>query len=239
MYGLIFYILRYTRHNDKKVLTYYYIKGMMIFVLIERHEIDPTWIRFFTTQHDHGLGRREGTHMSSRFNTKKIRTVVVAAALIAGVGAVAIPATGANFSASQSGHVNIATAKLTVSLTDDAGSSNTFNLNFSNLKPGEVQHQAFYVTNTGSIPAVAKLGQPISVATMHIGSANPALLSAGISGITSLTPVTSLPASFGLGVIQPGETKKFVLDVSLDQSAGNEWQGATIAASATVTLDQQ
>jgi len=177
--------------------------------------------------------------MSSRFNAKKIRTIAVAIALVGGVAAVAIPATGADFSASQVGHVNVATAKLTVSLTDDIGSTNTFNLNFSNLKPGEVQHQAFYVTNTGSIPAVAKLGNPIHVSSLSIGSANPAQLSAGISGITSLTPVTSLPASFGLGVIQPGETKKFVLDVALAQAAGNEWQNASVVASATVTLDQQ
>lgn len=172
---------------------------------------------------------------------KKLRNAAVIAVVAAGAAAIVIPATGANFSASQVGSVNAKTATLTVGLTDDAGSSNTFKLNFNNLKPGEVQHQNFYVTNTGSIPAVAKLGQPITPTAFSGGGAGLDIskFSAGISGITSLTPVTALPSSFGLGVIQPGETKKFTLDVSLDSSAGNEWQGVTIGANATVTLDQQ
>ena len=176
--------------------------------------------------------------LGSFLKKNKLKTAVVGAVIIG--AAVAIPTvSGANFSASQAGHVDIKSSTLTVALTDDAGSSNTFKLNFNNLKPGEVQHQAFYVTNTGSIPAVAKLGQPITP-TAFTGGSNPDLgkLTVGISGITSLQPATSVN-SFGLGVVQPGETKKFVLDVGLDKSAGNEWHGVTIGANATVTLDQQ
>lgn len=179
--------------------------------------------------------------MSLRNNNskKKFRNIAIGGLLIAGAALVAVPVTTSSFSATDTGNVKIKSAELNLDLADDHGSTGTFNLDFSNLKPGEVQHQSFYVHNTGTIPAVAKFGQPVS-GTDFKGGTNPGLdkLLVGVSGITSLKPATSF-SDIGLGSIQPGETKKVTLDIGLDKSAGNEWQGVTMAGTATVTLDQQ
>lgn len=162
------------------------------------------------------------------------------------IAAFATPGTS-SFSASDTGRVDAKTATLSVQLGDDKGSVGTFDLDFNNLKPGESQGQKFYVTNTGSIPAEVSIGQPISGVTFNAPNSgvngnpavDPADLLAGVSGITGLIPSTQLPAQIGLGILQPGETKGYTLNFSLDQSAGNEWQNATVGATYTVTLEQR
>ena len=162
------------------------------------------------------------------------------------IAAFATPGTS-SFSASDTGRVDAKTATLSVQLGDDKGSVGTFDLDFNNLKPGESQGQTFYVTNTGSIPAEASIGQPISGITFSTPNsgvngntaADPADLLVGVAGITGLTPATQVSNEIGLGILQPGETRGYTLNFGLDQSAGNEWQNATIGVTATVTLEQQ
>ena len=169
---------------------------------------------------------------------------LVAAALVA---ALVVAPSGADFTASDTGRVDVKTATLSVQLSDDKNSVGTFDLDFNNLKPGEVQGQKFYVTNIGSIAAEVKIGQPISGVTFNAPNSgvngnpavDPADLLVGVSGITGLTPSTQVPAQIGLGILQPGETKGYTLNFSLDQSAGNEWQDATVGSTYTVTLEQQ
>lgn len=135
--------------------------------------------------------------------------------------------------------INTATVVLGVS---DVDNSATIDLDFNNLAPGQVIGETFYIKNDGSIPAVASIGTGFTNST----PANPALnyneLRVGVgttSGQIALTSVTNLPASFNLGVIQPGETKAFVFDVKLGGTAGNEWQGQTFGGNIPVTLTQQ
>jgi len=193
---------------------------------------------------------RRGTLLSFKPSTKKnVRNVAGFSAVgLAAVMLLAPAVSTANFSASDTGTVAVKTATLSISLGDDKGTVGSFDLNFTNLKPGEVQHQKLYVTNNGSIPATAKFSLPSKVSDPSNGSAvtginavkpDPAKLTMGISGITSLVPYKSLSVPTALGSIAPGETKTYVIDAGLDATAGNEYQGVTMSTVATVTLDQQ
>lgn len=183
--------------------------------------------------------------MSSNVTTRK--SFRVGAGLL-GAGVVAAllltPVTGADFSASDTGRVDVSTATLSIGLTDDKGSTGTFDLDFTNLKPGEVKTQTFHVTNTGSIDATAKIGAPITGAsfTGGVGTLTQADLNefkVGVVGYQNLVAAPSLAnGSINLGTIAAGQTKAYTVQVGLDQTAGNEWQGRSVGATATVTLTQ-
>ncbi|MDN5274140.1 MAG: hypothetical protein JWP06_41 [Candidatus Saccharibacteria bacterium] len=179
----------------------------------------------------------------SRISRKKLIGIVVAGLAALGIAtALVLPSTGADFTASDIGTVNVSTATLSLSLSDDSGSSGTFDLNFTNLAPGAQQVRNFYVKNTGSIAANVKIGNPVSgvVFTAPAGQTpDPAQLKFGVDGYLALTPATSIGTSIPLGSIGAGETKGYTLRVSLDQAAGNNWQGVSVGATATVTLNQQ
>lgn len=174
--------------------------------------------------------------MSSKLRTRTlIGTGSIAAVAAAGIvlAAVVVPS-GANFNDAKSAHVSISSATLKVD-------TRVINLSFANLKPGEVQHQDFTVTNNGSIDAVATLGSNFTNSTPGT-NLDYSKLSIGVSGISGLIPVTQLSHSadqFTLGTVKAGETKTYTVDVSLDQSAGNEWQGQSFGGDVPVTLTQQ
>ena len=169
--------------------------------------------------------------------TKKIAGGIAGAALIAGL--VLVPTTGADFSASDTGRVDINTATLSIGLTDNKESAGTFDLDFANLAPGQSQVQTFYVTNTGSIAADASIGAPISgVSFAPNNGQNANLLRIGVDGIVAPAPAANI-STIVLGTVEPGQTRAFNLRVELDQSAGNEWQGTKVGAIATVTLNQK
>jgi hypothetical protein len=176
----------------------------------------------------------------SRFT---IRKVIAAAALVLGVtvaGVALSSQTGANFNDSDTGSVAVGTAKLKVNLSDPNGSTGTFNLNYVNLKPGDSVVKVFSVTNNGTIPGTAKLGQPVTATTVPSGLtvADAAKLKVGVDGVASPVSVTSLPSSFNLGSVAPGETKNYALRIELASNAGNEWQDKVLAGTVTVTLEQ-
>jgi hypothetical protein len=178
--------------------------------------------------------------MSRRFTARKvIAGIAVAAAAVVAVLAVSSQ-TGANFSDSDTGSASVSTATLALNLSDAAGHTGTFDLNYANLKPGDSVVKVFKVTNNGSIPGTAKLGQPVTPTTVPSGLtvADAAELKVGVDGVASPVSVTSLPSSFNLGTVAPGETKAYSLRIELASSAGNEWQGKTLAGTATVTLEQ-
>ena len=164
--------------------------------------------------------------------TKKIAGGIAGAALITGL--VFVPTTGADFSASDYGQVNIDAATLSIGLTDANGSEGTFNLNFPNLAPGVAQQETFTVTNTGSIDAAATFGEPFRTVNLPSG-VDRSQLKFGVAGIAE--PVADF-TQVNLGVIPAGETRSFDLVVVLDRAAGNEWQGAHMDIQATVTLSQ-
>lgn len=173
--------------------------------------------------------------------SNKAKGVGIAVGSLAVVGLLCAGGSGAAFTASDTGNVDVKTATLNLSLTDNGGSAGTFNLNYA-LAPGQQQTQVFYVTNTGTIPAVAKLGQPVQPTALDLtglGASEVGQLMVGVDGVANPVSITSLPASFDLGVIQPNETKTVTLRVGLDGAAGNHWQGKHVAANATVTLTQQ
>jgi hypothetical protein len=182
------------------------------------------------------------SNIKNIFSSNKAKGAGIAVAGVAVVGLLFAGGSGAAFTASDTGNVDIKTATLNLSLTDNGGSAGTFNLNYANLAPGQQQTQVFYVTNTGTIPAVAKLGQPVaptSIDLTGLTAAEVGQLTVGVDGVANPVSITSLPASFDLGTIQPGATKTVTLRVGLDGAAGNHWQGKHVAANATVTLTQQ
>lgn len=180
---------------------------------------------------------------SKRKNVKKNVFTALGGSLAVGAvvaGIMLTPAVGADFSASDSGRVDISTATLSIDLGDNKGSED-FDLDFTNLKPSEVQHQTFYVTNTGTIPADVKIsGYAGDVNSVGAGfqAADYNELKIGVSGYSGLNPSTSF-STLELGSLAPGETRAYSFDVALDQSAGNEWQGASVGGTVTVVLDQQ
>lgn len=202
-------------------------------------------VQFYTFYCDNCVTRK-GTIMSSNvknvLRSNKAKGAGIAVASVAVVGLLFAGGSGAAFTASDTGNVDIKTATLNLSLTDNGGSAGTFNLNYANLAPGQQQTQVFYVTNTGTIPAEAKLGQPVTPTSIDLTGLTPAevgQLQVGVDGVANPVSITSLPASFDLGTIQPGATKTVTLRVGLDGAAGNHWQGKHVAANATVTLTQQ
>jgi hypothetical protein len=170
--------------------------------------------------------------VSSRF--KKTASVIGGAALIAAFGLSLTTTSGANFSASDAGRIDISTGVLTIDLGDDKGSED-FDLDFTNLKPGDVQHQNFYVTNTGSVPANVKIGWSDGTASTY--SVDFTKLKVGVSGYSGLESSTTF-STLGLGQLGAGESRAYRFDVGLDSSAGNEWQGVAVGGKLTVTLEQ-
>lgn len=170
----------------------------------------------------------------SRSISKK--TPIIAATVVAAVvGLGFVSTSGADFTASDWGQVDVDTATLSLSLTDAYGSNGTFNLNYPNLTPGDAQRETFTVTNTGSIDAVATFGEPFRTVNLP-GDVDRDLLKFGIAGIADLV------ADFhqvDLGVIPAGETRSYDLVVLLDQSADNDWQGVHMDIQPTVTLTQR
>ena len=163
-----------------------------------------------------------------------IAAIGVAAALLL------VPVSGADFSASDTGDVDVSTATLTLDLSGGSQASGGFDLDFTNLKPGETQTQTFTVKNTGSIAADVSLGGPLSGVSASLGNANPSQLKIGVAGYKALTPAPQLASgAIDLGSLAAGQERTYTLQVSLDQAAGNEWQGKTIGATATVTLNQR
>jgi hypothetical protein len=183
------------------------------------------------------------SNIKNIFGSNKAKVAGISVAAVA-AGALLIGAvgSGATWSASDTGNVDIKTATLNLSLTDNGGSAGTFNLNYANLAPGQQQTQVFYVTNTGTIPAVAKLGQPVtptSIDLTGLTAAEVGQLTVGVDGVANPVSITSLPASFDLGTLQPNETKTVTLRVGLDRGADESWMNKHVAANATVTLTQQ
>jgi len=184
---------------------------------------------------------QKGDIMSSRFSTGSKIASVLGVGFVALVAISSVTASGALFSDTESARVDINTSTVVLSVSDN-NTVGAIDLDFNNLAPGQVIGETFYIKNDGSIPAVASIGTGFTNST----PANPALnyneLRVGVgttSGQIALTSVTNLPASFNLGVIQPGETKAFVFDVKLGGTAGNEWQGQTFGGNIPVTLTQQ
>ena len=174
--------------------------------------------------------------MSSKNRKPLIATLIAGGAAALVVVGLAVPS-GATFSDTDTARVDIKTASLSLGVGDE-GANGTINLTYGNLKPGEVQHDRFRVTNEGTIDAIVTVGSNFTNST-PAAAVDYNQLKVGFSGITSLTPVTQLPASWNLGSLKAGETKWFTFDVALDQAAGNEWQGQTFAGNVPVTLTQQ
>jgi hypothetical protein len=179
----------------------------------------------------------------SRFRITRRRVTVAVISTLAAAGiavAVLAPSSGADFSASDTGSVHVATATLDLSLSDD-NHTGTFDANFVNLAPGHANWQAktFTVKNTGSITANVKVGGPLSGLTYNVpAAADPAKLKFQVDGYQALTSVAGLPSSINLGQLGAGQQRTYVLRVELDASAGNEWQNANLGVTATVTLNQ-
>lgn len=180
--------------------------------------------------------------------SRKVRFTAIGA-LVAGALAIvafaAVPS-GATFNASQTGRIDASSATVNVSLSDPYGHSGTFHLVFNNVRPNtndatndSAVTQTFYVRNTGSIPAVATVGVPIS--NVNAGSGLTASdyqkLLVGING-GAMVPVTSMPSAVNLGVLNPGQVIAVPVKMTLVKAAGNEWQGKVLGADVTVTLTQ-
>ena len=177
--------------------------------------------------------------------SKRNRAVgaIIGVGIIAALGLTAYGSTGAAFNDQKTARVDINTASLVLGVSDE-DNSGTIALDFNNMKPGQLVSKSFTVANNGTIAATANLGSAFTNAT---SPTNPAVtyenLRIGVGTATGQTPlvaVTKLPANgWDLGVLQPGESKTFVVDVKLGGDAGNEWKGQTFGGNLPVTLTQQ
>lgn len=168
---------------------------------------------------------------------KKIAAIV---AFIAAAVLIFSPVSGAKFSDSKQGRVDASTATLSLGVSD-GNNQGTFHLKFLGMAPGDQKEQTFRVTNSGSIPGVASIGEPFTNSTWSGGqlNGNYEKMKVSIPGHLEPTSVGSLPARVELGVLAPGETKEYRVRMSLDQAAGNEWQGVQMGTTLTVLLEQQ
>jgi len=179
--------------------------------------------------------------MSLSSNKKKfaIRASAVVASF-ALVGAVAVMSTsGADFTASDNGHASVHTATLSLDLGDANGWQGTFNLNYDDLTPGQIQSQTFYVKNTGSIPASVSLTNRTTsnTAGATLTGNDWEEFKSGVDGYSGMVK-SNVGLNADLGILQPGEQRGYNLLMGLDSTAGNEWQGVGIGTNVVVTLNQ-
>ena len=191
------------------------------------------------------------TSNRSKRNRNMLSVVGIGAAAILGLGVVA--GSGAIFNDTDTARVDINTATVQLGV-NDADNVGIIDLDFNNLKPGATDTQTFSVKNEGSIDAVATLGSNFTNSTppanvdytqLSVGVRSEGGTVTGIGGGSgaavgsTLSPVTSLPASWDLGTLKPGQTKTFYVDVKLDINAGNAWQGQHFGGNIPVTLTQK
>lgn len=172
--------------------------------------------------------------------TRRTRNIVIGLVAAAGAAFIAIPAAGADFTASDNGATHEKTATLTIGLGDPAhGMTGSFDLVYANMAPGDVQGQQFTVWNTGSIPAAVSLTNRNQGGTNTAGltGADWEELTAGVYGYSSMVK-SNVGLNADLGTLQPGESRTYRLDMGLARSAGNEWQGVTVNSNVVVTLKQ-
>lgn len=177
--------------------------------------------------------------MSLKPNTKKnARFIAGGSAVAIAAALLLVPATGADFSASGQGRVDVNTATLSVALSD-IDTPVGIDLDFMNLKPGETQSQTFKVTNTGSIAADVNMGSR-SNTTFSVPASELSELKLGI--VNYLEPISFPPplnGSVDLGSLNPGQSRNYTMQFSLASSAGNEWQGQTVGFDFLIVLNQQ
>jgi len=171
-------------------------------------------------------------------NITKTKIVALGSTAAVGLGIAITAASGAYFSASEQMPVSGSTGTLSVMVNGAA--SNAIGIAFPNLVPGQTQQQVFTVTNTGSVAANVTIGEPITVSSLHgnVQAANYGLLSVGVEGHGGLHSILATPDTISLGELGAGDTGTYTVDVALDSSAGNDWQGASASGTVTVTLDQ-
>lgn len=157
--------------------------------------------------------------------------ITAATLLFVGTGS-----TGADFTDSDTGTYSVSTGTLDLELSD-TDNSDTFELKFENLVPGESKIDRFTVTNAGSVPMDVKLGSPYSNQMANL-PADTSALKVSIDGYQTAIPFSQFD-TVQLGSLNPGKSRTYKLNVSLDQSAGNEWQGKSASGTVTVTGSQQ
>lgn len=191
--------------------------------------------------HDKAAAVRGKFEMTSR--TKRFTIAGVIAAFVA-ILALA-PTTGAYFSDSDTGGVEVTTGTLKLSLSDNYGSpQNDFNLNFANLTPGGPPiGQNFTAKNVGTVTALLKIGQPVTNASLVIPPGQtPDLsqLTITIPGyLNDPTPVTALPPYINLGQLNRDQQVTYTVFLALSAAAGNEWQGVIANGMLTAILEQK
>lgn len=173
-------------------------------------------------------------------NRRRRKGFVAAAGLVAG-GALLVSGlglSGADWTASDSGEVTLETGNLTVALSDSTNEAG-FDLNYANLAPGQTKSDSFKVTNTGSVPASTSF--KFNLGQFNVGSltaAEAAKLTVKV-GDNAPVPVTqAINTEFDLGDLNPGSARNVPVQLTLDQSAGNAWQGVTGSGDGVVTLKQ-
>ena len=181
--------------------------------------------------------------MSSKKRTNSIIGSIVGVGVIGLVVAtMTIPSTAA-FTDTKPASVDISTATLTLGVSD-ADNSGTIDLDFNNLKPGDLKTQSFNVRNDGTIAGTVNVGSgftdSVSPSNPNVTYQNLRVGAGAASGSIALSASNALPAGgWDLGVLQPGEQKTFFFDVKLGAGAGNEWKGQSFGGNIPVTLTQQ
>jgi hypothetical protein len=179
--------------------------------------------------------------MKSFLQSRAVRYMSVVTLMGGGAaGVLATAPSGANFTASGQGAASVETANLHMALGDNHGSSNTFNLTYANLAPGDDKTDTFTVKNTGSVDAEVT----VSVGPLKSLSGSPDNINQfkiGIDNVLPLTPVATALAHqpIDLGPLAAGPTQTYTVHAALDFAADNTWQDFKASTAVQVTLTQK
>jgi len=176
--------------------------------------------------------------LASIISNRRVKKGSIVALGISGVLALAAmlaPASGAWYFDTREGHSTVSIASF--GLNVEGEHSGAFNFDFNNLSPGFGQAETFSVANTGSLTGYLTMyGDDLQAPGLT--NDDMSHLSFYIQGYGYLQPQYGQMATLDLGSLQPDETRTYSLIVSLDDSVGSEWQGATIANTMNISLAQ-
>jgi len=180
--------------------------------------------------------------LSSTSTTRRfvsVRTAIGVGAAVVLAGLMFGPVTGADFEDHESVPAAGSTATLNLTLSGDGPSGAVEELDFTNLVPGETRSERVTLKNDGSIPGEATLHVTNPDGT-NVPTDKLNLLKVGTAEKGLMTPDQLLESGgvIELGELQPGETKQVTVQVSLDRSAGRDWQGVTFGADTVFVLKQ-
>lgn len=153
------------------------------------------------------------------------------------VASLLAPVSGAYFIDAKSGHVTTTTKTLSLTLAGDGTNQAGFDLAFDDLVPGQSSTDSFVVENTGAIDGHAMLSVH-DLQLVDVGNEDLHHLTYWVEGFGTLPYDQGQGAFLDLGTIPAGQAITLNIRATLDETAGNEWQNATVSSAMEISLSQ-